>query len=77
MPNVTLDDHLELAPDECDVLRRLAHGLEDDEIAAATGLVVDVVRRRMAAFLGRIDAEDRFATVWAMEHVGCCISPSA
>ncbi len=74
MPNLTLDEHLELAPGERDVVRLLARGLEDDEIAAAAGLDLGVVQHRMSAFLSRIGAEDRFATVWAIKHVSCCVT---
>ena len=72
MPNVTLDQHLAIAQDDRDVLGLLAVALEDDEIAKATGLELEEVRRRMSAFLAQIDAEDRFATVWAIKHVSCC-----
>jgi DNA-binding NarL/FixJ family response regulator len=74
MPNVTLNGHLALTPGERDVLRLLARGFEDDEIAAATGREIEVVQDKLSAFLARIDAEDRFATVWAIEHVSCCVA---
>ncbi len=77
MPNVTLKEHLGLAAGEREVLRLVAQAFEDDEIAEATGLKVEVIGRRMSAFLARIDAEDRFATAWAIQHRSCCIAPSA
>jgi DNA-binding NarL/FixJ family response regulator len=74
MATITLGEHLALSSAERELLDLIADGLEDEEIAEATGLALADVQRRMSAFLTRVGGEDRFAVVWARTHRRCCVA---
>ena len=73
-PAASLPDYLhnrshDLSPREVDVLRFLANGQRNKEIAAALGLSVYTVARHVATIYAKIGAHGRAeATRYALEH---------
>ena len=58
-----------LTPRECEVLRQLAHGLSNKELAAALEISYETVKEHVQHILRKLDAKDRTqAAVWAVKN---------
>ena len=75
MPITTLEQHYELTDAEKEVLRELAQGAADEEVAERTGLTVAAVQSRLWRFHEGSEIHGRFSVVWAVRHAKCCIDP--
>ncbi len=66
-PRVTADVEVPLTEHERDILRHVAEGLTNEQIAQAMQLSIDTIKERMQRILGKIGVSDRTqAAVWAV-----------
>ncbi len=66
--------HFDVTPAEREVLRALAFGKTDEEIAAESGLLLRTVRARLERFYRRTGIKGRRAVYWCHESLDCCLS---
>jgi DNA-binding NarL/FixJ family response regulator len=66
-PRVTADVEVPLTEHERDILRHVAEGLTNEQIAQAMQLSIDTIKERMQRILGKVGVSDRTqAAVWAV-----------
>lgn len=68
-----LNEHCELSATERKVLRRVARGESDEEIAEHEGMTVAAVHSCLRRFRDRAGVSGRRLTAWAAKHEECCI----
>ena len=68
------EHHRDLSPTERKVLRRVAHGETDEEIAQREGMTLVAVHSCLRRFRERTGLAGRRLTTWAATHEPCCIS---
>lgn len=67
-----LDKHFELTPAEKEVLRLLAEGLSDEEMAAELGIELSSARSRLRGIYEKTGFSGRRVVAWAKDHLACC-----
>jgi DNA-binding CsgD family transcriptional regulator len=65
--------HHGVTPAEREVLRALAFGKTDEEIAAEFGLPLRTVQGRLERFYGRTGIKGRRAVYWSSQSLECCL----
>lgn len=74
MPKQDDSGHITVTAAERAVLRLVADGLTDEEIASRLGQAVRAVRATLHRFHERTDLGGRRTVAWAVKHRGCCLS---
>jgi len=67
--------HYEVTPAEREVLRALAFGKTDEEIASELSVHLRTVQGRLERFYGRTGIKGRRAVYWSHESLDCCLQP--
>ena len=68
-PRVTADVEVSLTQHERDILRHVADGLTNEQIAEAMHISYDTIKERIQRILGKIGVIDRTqAAVWAVRN---------
>lgn len=73
MPIADSGSHIRVTPRERAVLRLVADGLTDEEIAERLGRKVRAVRATLHRFHERTDLGGRRTVAWAVTHRDCCL----
>ena len=74
MPRQDLNEHFEATASECEVLRLVAVGFTNDEIATAIDVPVVAIASRLRRFHERTGLAGRAGVAWAVRHSDCCLT---
>lgn len=74
MPIQDHDRHMKVTAAERAVLRLVANGLTDEEIAEQLTMKVRAVRATLHRFHERTGLVGRRAVAWAVNHRDCCLA---
>ncbi len=72
-----LSQHHRLTPSEQDVMRLVAFGLSDDEIASSLGLAVRTLQSRLYRLHARTGLRGRRIVSWGVVHLAYCVRRTA